>query len=324
MKPQELSERILNGERRAIARAITLIENNDPYAEEILDTLYKQTGNAYIIGITGPPGAGKSTLVDKLTLKLRQEDRTVGIIAIDPTSPFTGGALLGDRIRMQQHSSDPGVFIRSMATRDALGGLAPATYKVVKVLDAAGFNGIIIETVGVGQAEINIINVAYTTILLLVPGLGDDIQSFKAGIMEIADIFVINTADKPGADRMVADITMLLELNASELWKPPIVKTVASRSQGIDDLLDAIRQHYDFLKTHDMFSIKESKNSKLEVMKLLSYQLTQTYLHHFQENQKFGQMIEKVANRQLSPYKAVQMIIEEYMHSLREERDFQN
>jgi len=217
---------------------------------------------------------------------------------------------------MQQHAEDPEVFIRSMATRDSLGGLAPATYKIVKVLDAAGFDGIIIETVGVGQAEIDIINVAYTTILLLVPGLGDDIQSFKAGIMEIADIFVINKADKPGVDRMIADLTMLLELNTASNWETPIIKTIATKSEGIDDLLVSIRSHYDFLAVNDLFHKKESKNSELEVMKLLSLHLTKRYLKFAKENELYQRLVERVAQRTMSPYLAVQNIIDEYERSL--------
>lgn len=306
---QELVARIIKGEVRAVARAITLIENNDPAAEEILDALYPHTGQAYIVGITGPPGAGKSTLVDKLTVQLRKEGRTVGVIAVDPTSPFTGGALLGDRIRMQQHASDRGVFIRSMATRDALGGLASATYKVVKILDAAGYNVIIIETVGVGQAEIDIVHVAYSTILVLVPGLGDDIQSFKAGIMEIADIYVINKSDRNETDRMIYDLTMLLELNKASLWKPPIVKTVATKNEGIEELLGTIRTHFRYLDENKLFHVKERKNSEIEIIKLLSHHLTNQYLTNYRENFNIEKIIDRVAERTLSPYQAVQHII---------------
>lgn len=309
---QELIARIIKGETRAVARAITLIENSDPAAEEILDALYPHTGRAYIVGITGPPGAGKSTLVDKLTLQLRKEGRTVGVIAIDPTSPFTGGALLGDRIRMQQHAGDRGVFIRSMATRDALGGLASATYKVVKILDAAGYNAIIIETVGVGQAEIDIVHVAYTTILILVPGLGDDIQSFKAGIMEIADIYAINKSDRSETDRMIYDLTMLLELNKESQWKPPIVKTVATRSEGIGELLETIRAHYRYLDENNLFYVKERKNSEIEVIKLLSHHLTSRYVTSYRSHDQFEKIIDRVAERELSPYQAVQHVIDSY------------
>jgi LAO/AO transport system kinase len=237
-----LAQRILAGDLRALARAATSVENRKPEASVLLKELFPHSGRATVIGITGPPGAGKSTLLDRLVRELRREGKTVGVIAIDPTSPYTGGAILGDRIRMLSHHADPGVFIRSMATRGWLGGLAAATTDMTVLLDAAGLEVVLVETVGVGQDEVEIAKLADATILVLVPGMGDDVQAIKAGIMEIADVFAINKADQDGADRLEREIKLIQGLSTRpDGWVPPIVRTVATEEQGIAETLGAVR-----------------------------------------------------------------------------------
>jgi LAO/AO transport system kinase len=241
----DLAARITTGDTRALARAATWIENRRPEAEKLLRELFPRTGRAMIIGVTGSPGAGKSTLCDQLTQVLRKEGKTVAVIAVDPTSPYTGGAILGDRIRMQRHHADPGVFIRSMATRGWLGGLASATTEMSMLLDAAGFDAVIVETVGVGQDEVEIARLADVTLVVMVPGMGDDVQAIKAGIMEIADVFVINKADQPGAEKLEREIKSYLALShRPDGWSPKIIRTVASDGQGIDELLAAAREYH--------------------------------------------------------------------------------
>ncbi len=244
MNPADLASRVHAGEPRAVARAITLVENEHPDAAAIIAALHPRAGRACLIGVTGPPGAGKSTLVDGLTAEWRRRGHRVGILAVDPTSPFTGGALLGDRIRMQQHAGDAGVFIRSLATRGHLGGLSRATGDVALVLDAAGYDLVLIETVGVGQDEVDVVGAADISLVVAVPGMGDDVQTLKAGIMEIADIFVVNKADREGADRVVASIEALVSLQGGDerAWRPPVLRTEATRGVGIEALIEAIER----------------------------------------------------------------------------------
>src|SRR5215472_10208781 len=248
----DMVERVLGGDRRALARLVTLIENETPEARDYLARLYPQSGRAQIVGVTGSPGAGKSTLVTQICRVLRQRDLRVGVVAVDPSSPFTGGAILGDRIRMQELAGDPNVFIRSMASRGNLGGLAASTRDVVRALDAAGYDLVIIETVGAGQAEVEIVRAAHTVLVVTVPGMGDDIQALKAGILEIADIFVVNKADRPGADQAVAELKMLLGLawkrpKEEHTWHTPILKTSATQGVGITELVEAVLKHRVFL-----------------------------------------------------------------------------
>jgi LAO/AO transport system kinase len=296
---------VLNGSPRAVARLISWLEDEDERAYSCMEELYPQTGNAYVIGITGSPGAGKSTLTDKLTYGLRQQGFTVGIVAVDPSSPFTGGALLGDRVRMSRLSTDPGVFIRSMATRGFLGGLAKATADVVRVLDSSGKDIVIIETVGVGQDEVDIIGIADTTCLVLVPGLGDAIQSMKAGIMEIADVFAINKADRVGADQLWAEVTFRIEQDASirqHRWVPTVVKTVAVEDQGIVELIAAIEQHRKWLEETGSFQENRRQRTRQETLRMIHNELFRRVRQQLTDSGGFDQLVEEILNRKRDPY----------------------
>ncbi|CAB49173.1 methylmalonyl Co-A mutase-associated GTPase MeaB [Pyrococcus abyssi] len=310
----ELIERMKKGDRRATARLITLVENDEEKAREIIRKIYPLTGNAYIVGITGPPGAGKSTLLDKLIKEARKEGLIVGVIAIDPTSPFTGGALLGDRIRMQRHSTDPGVFIRSMATRGSLGGLAKATNDAIKVLDAYGCDVIFVETVGVGQVEVDIVKTADTVVLVTVPGLGDDVQTIKAGLMEIADIFVINKADKEGADATYFELNLALDLESDKWrelgWRPPVVETVATMNKGIKELWDKIKEHREFLERSGRLKEKRRKRIEEEIKTIVSGIIAGKVEASIKRGE-FEEIIRRVSQKDIDPYSAADMILKE-------------
>jgi LAO/AO transport system kinase len=304
-------EQIRAGDVRAISRAITLIENNAPEAEEILQQLFPHTGSAYLVGVTGAPGTGKSSLVDRLAGHYRRQQQTVGIIAVDPTSPFTGGAILGDRIRMQGHATDSGTYIRSMATRGFLGGLARTTADVALLLDAAGKQRILVETVGVGQDEVDIIQLADCTLVMLVPGLGDEVQAIKAGLMEIADIFVLNKADREGADRFEQQLKAMLQIAPErDGWRPPIIRTVATEGKGIEELAEAAER---FRKHSEVAGRREAKKIarwKKRLLDLLQSRLVDIVVGERLGEQGLEALAAEVAARKKDPYAAVREVIE--------------
>jgi LAO/AO transport system kinase len=299
-------DQLRSGDIRALARAISIVENRGAGWSELLKELFPYSGNAHILGLTGPPGAGKSTLVDQLARFYRKEERTVGIIAVDPTSPYTGGAILGDRIRMQEHFADPGIYIRSMATRGSLGGLARTTADVAAVLDASGRDLVMIETVGVGQDEVDIVRLAEVTILILVPGMGDDVQTIKAGIMEIADIFVINKSDRDGAENVEREIRTLQSLAIrGDGWTPPIVKTVASEGTGIEDLADAILKYQMYLKEKNLVLDKSVESWHERLIEMLRDAVLQKVREQVSEND-MARYAAEVAEHKRDPYTLVE------------------
>lgn len=307
---QSWVSRIRSGEVRALARAISTIEDNRPEARELLKALFVHTGHARVIGLTGAPGAGKSTLVDHLAREYRKQGRTAGILAVDPTSPYTGGAILGDRIRMQAHHADPGIYIRSMATRGNLGGLARATTDAATVLDAAGKDLVLIETVGVGQDEIDIVRLADITVVILVPGMGDDVQTIKAGIMEIADIFVINKSDREGADRVEREIRSMQSLAVrADKWTPPIVRTVASEGKGIAELEAAIVEYERHLQQQDLLLKKKITNWRERLVEMLRDSLLERLLNERLPEAEIARLAEEIAEHKRDPYSLVEEIV---------------
>lgn len=308
-KIQEIARGVLAGDRRSIARAITTIENNSPKAQEIIASIFPHTGNAHVIGLTGPPGSGKSTLIDKIIREYRRKDKTVGVIAVDPTSPFTGGAFLGDRIRMQELSTDQGVFIRSMATRNYLGGIAKATKNAAKVLDAAGKDVVIVETVGAGQSEVEIIKVAQTIVVLFAPGLGDEIQAIKAGIMEIADIFVVNKADRTNADKAVMDIQAMLQLNNKEKkWKPPVLRTTALTGEGVPLLIEKIAEHRLFLEKE--FERRRSREkAEAELVEAIKEKVASSIIEELKREGKLEEFLQKILEKKMDPASVAEKLL---------------
>ena len=309
-KTKDWVDRIRSGDPRALARAISTVENRAPESLDLLKALFPHTGRARIIGLTGAPGAGKSTLVDQLAKEYRKQNKTIGIIAVDPTSPYTGGAILGDRIRMGSHYADPGIYIRSMATRGSLGGLADTTSDVAAVLDASGRDLVLIETVGVGQDEVDIVRLAEITVVILVPGMGDDVQTIKAGIMEIADVFVINKSDREGAERVEREVRAMQSLSTrSDGWTPPIVKTVASDGQGVPELARAIAFYEDFLRTHDLGLQKRVQNWQERLVEMLRESLLERVLRDEMGDGAISRYAAEIAEHKRDPYSLVEEIV---------------
>ena len=316
--PSSLAQRLLDGDRRALARAITLVEDNRPEGWDLVREVYSHTGSAEVVGFTGPPGVGKSTLIGALTKARRLAGRTVGVLSIDPSSPFTHGALLGDRIRLSEHFLDPGVFIRSMANRGALGGLSEAALQAALLLDAAGRQDVFVETVGVGQAEIDIIDHADTIVLVLMPGSGDSIQALKAGVMEIPDVIVINKADHPLTDTMIREIRGVLSLanldrtpeEARGRWRVPIVKTEAARGEGIDELVSAMDEHRAHILAAGELTERRARNLRSEVLAIATARLRRRLEGDLQEDSEFQRLLEEVVQRRLDPASAATALLE--------------
>lgn len=316
MSVANLVKGVLAQKRRYLARLISMIEDENSQAQEALSQLYKHTGKGHIIGVTGPPGSGKSTLVTKLTAEFRKRSKTIGIICVDPSSPFTGGALLGDRIRMQEHSLDDEVYVRSMGTRGHLGGLSRATSDAVRAIDAFGKEIIFVETVGAGQSEVEVVDVAHTVLVVDVPGSGDDIQAIKAGIMEIADIFVVNKSDLPGAEKKKTEINAMLDIDPRERpWRPPVMLTNSRKSDGIPELVDMIIEHLKYLKESGDYQKKGLQRSRDELQELMKYKLTRELSLKLQGKPEYEKAIKMIAKREKDPYSVAEKLIAEFLFS---------
>jgi LAO/AO transport system kinase len=313
-KTAPLAERLAAGEKRALARAITLIESDDPAGWELVREVYPRTGKARIIGFTGPPGVGKSTLIGALTGELRKREREVAVLSIDPSSPFTRGALLGDRIRLTDHFLDPGVFIRSMASRGALGGLSEAALQVALIMDAAGKDDVLIETVGVGQAEIDIVDHADTIVLALMPGSGDSIQALKAGVMEIPDVIVVNKADHPMTDTMVREVRGVLALSQDpEGWKVPILRTEAARGEGVDELAAKIDEHRAFIEEKGTLAERRARNLRSEVLGIATSRMRRRLEQTVSADPATAELLDRVVRRELDPATAASELLEKHV-----------
>lgn len=311
---KDIAKKVLSGDSRAIARLITFAENNDPSATSAMKDIHPHTGKAHVIGITGVMGSGKSTLIYELTRQYRKQGKTVGIIAIDPTSPFSGGALLGDRVRMMELAMDEGVFIRSMGTRGMLGGLASAVYDVVEILDASGKDVVIVETVGVGQAEVDVIKIADTTLVIIVPGLGDSIQTLKAGVMEIADIYVVNKADRDGVEQAVAEVESLVDITCSgKDRKTPILTTIAKQGKGIKELIEEIENHKKYLKKTKVFEVQRRIRYEAELIEIIRKRLMNFIFDEEQFKDKVELLIDQISKKEIDPHSAAEEILDKIL-----------
>jgi LAO/AO transport system kinase len=315
---KSLAQRLLDGDKRALARAITLVENDDPAGWELVSEVYSETGKAAVVGFTGPPGVGKSTLLAALTRLERERDRSVAVLSIDPSSPFTKGALLGDRIRLTEHFLDPGVFIRSMANRGALGGLSEAALQAALLMDASGREIVMLETVGVGQAEVDIIDHADTVVLVLMPGSGDSIQALKAGVMEIPDIIVVNKAEHPLTDTMIREIKAVLALGGKRDWQVPVLRTEALKGEGVPELIDKLAEHREFIESEGTLSARRRRNLMNEVLAIATARMRRELEESLREDEVVQELLDRVVSRELDPASAATTILEREARKLPE------
>jgi len=307
-----LAERLVAGESRALARAISLVENRDPAGDELVAEVFPRTGGARVIGLTGPPGVGKSTLIGAICAELRTAGRQIGVLSIDPSSPFTQGAVLGDRIRLSDHFLDPGVFIRSMATRGSLGGLAEAALQAALLMDASGKDDVLVETVGVGQGEIDVVDHADTVVLALMPGSGDSIQALKAGVMEIPDVIVVNKCEHPLADTMIREVKAVLALGPQRSWKVPVVRTEATKGEGIGELVETIGAHRELIEAEGTLAERRARNLRAEVLGIAAARLRRELAERAGADPRWAELLERVTRRELDPASAARELLEQH------------